>query len=245
MAKPKNRQEFIDYCLRKLGSPVIDVNVDDLQVDDRVDEAIQFWNEYHYNGSEMVYISKEITQEDLDRGYFLMPENIVDVVRVLDFNGSLAGINGGMFDVTYQYMQNNVSVLASGGLSDYVIMRSNLNMMQEVLSGKTAIRHNMRSRRLYVDTSPSKLNVGSFLVFESYIKMEDEGMWEDRWLQNYASVLIKENFGVNITKFSNMQLVGGLTFNGDKILDDAREERAKLEREVINGFSPLIRNFYG
>jgi len=68
MAKPSTRQGLIDYCLRKLGSPVLEINVDDDQIDDLVDDAIQLFNERHFDGVERMYLKYKITQEDIDRG---------------------------------------------------------------------------------------------------------------------------------------------------------------------------------
>ena len=68
MAKPSTRQGLIDYCLRKLGSPVLEINVDEDQIDDLVDDAIQLFNERHFDGVERMYLKYKITQEDLDRG---------------------------------------------------------------------------------------------------------------------------------------------------------------------------------
>jgi len=68
MAKPSTRQGLIDYCFRKLGAPVLEINVDDDQVDDLVDDTIQYYNERHYNGIERMFLKYKITQEDIDRG---------------------------------------------------------------------------------------------------------------------------------------------------------------------------------
>jgi len=68
MAKPAGRQELIDYSLRKLGAPVLEINLDDDQIDDAVDDALQFWHERHFDGVERMYLKYKITQEDIDRG---------------------------------------------------------------------------------------------------------------------------------------------------------------------------------
>ena len=68
MAKPSTRQGLIDYCLRQLGAPVLEINVDDDQIDDLVDDAIQYFNERHYDGVEKMYLKYKITQDDVDRG---------------------------------------------------------------------------------------------------------------------------------------------------------------------------------
>ena len=68
MASPTTRQELIDYCLRRLGAPVLEINVDDDQIDDLVDDAVQYFQERHYDGSERMYLKYQITQDDIDRG---------------------------------------------------------------------------------------------------------------------------------------------------------------------------------
>ena len=68
MAKPSTRQELVDYCLRRLGAPVLEINVDDDQIDDLVDDALQYFQERHFDGVERMYLKYKITQEDINRG---------------------------------------------------------------------------------------------------------------------------------------------------------------------------------
>lgn len=68
MAKPTTRQELVEYCLRQLGAPVLEINVSDDQIDDLVDDALQYFNERHYDGVERMYLKYKITQDDIDRG---------------------------------------------------------------------------------------------------------------------------------------------------------------------------------
>jgi hypothetical protein len=99
-----------------------------------------------------------------------------------------------------------------------------------------------------LDHNMKALNAGNFIIIEAYAFIDSEEysrMWSDRWLQNYASVLVREQWGQNLTKFVNMQLVGGVQFNGEMILNDARTERQKMEEEAIGSLQPLIHNFIG
>ena len=68
MAQPSSRQTLIDYCKRQLGAPVLEINVADEQIDDLVDDALQYWHERHYDGVEKMYLKHAFTQEDVDRG---------------------------------------------------------------------------------------------------------------------------------------------------------------------------------
>ena len=247
MPKLRNREEFKDYCMRKLGWPALKVNVTDDQIEDRVDEALSFWKDYHYDGSEFIYMKHEMTQEDIDRGYILVPESVIGIVRILDIAGVYS--SGGMFSAEYQFMLNNVrDIAATGGLPDYMVMRQHVESLSEWLTGYPQIRFNRISNKLYIDVSKSKIPVGRYIIMEAYVGLEEfenSDVWNDRWLQNYATTLIQELWGQNISKFQNPQLVGGVMFNGDKILDDTKKKKKKMEQEVLEGFSSTLTYFLG
>ena len=80
MATPTTKEEFKQYCLRKLGAPVIEINVDDDQVDDRIDEALRYYWDYHFDGSDKIYYKHQITQTDIANKYIILPENIIGAV---------------------------------------------------------------------------------------------------------------------------------------------------------------------
>ena len=90
MAKPATRQGLIDYCLRKLGAPVLEINVDDDQIDDLVDDAIQFFNERHFDGVERMYLKYKLTQADIDRGQAKNTDG-VGIVTTSATSTSIAG----------------------------------------------------------------------------------------------------------------------------------------------------------
>lgn len=247
MAKPTNRQEFKEYILRKLGAPVIEINVSDEQVDDRVDEALQFFNDYHYNGSQHIYLKHQLTQQDLDRGYIELADEVFNrllgITRIFDIGVSVSSGGG-----TYQFVLNNIQDITGYTVSNYFQTMQHLQFIQEILVGKPMIRYNKHSNKLYLDMTMSKLKAGNFIIIEGYDILDEElhaDMWNDRWLQNYATVLVKEQWGSILTKFVNMQLVGGVQFNGEQILADAKEERRLMEEEAKKSLQPLVYNFSG
>jgi hypothetical protein len=247
MAQPITRQEFVEHILRKIGAPVIEVNVSEEQVEDRIDEAVSFWRDYHYNGSQLVYLKHQITQDDIDNGYFPLPQNILGISRVFDLKSAISS-GTGIFNVSYQYVLNNLEDITGYNITNYYMSMQHLDMLQEVLVGKPLIRYNRHVNRLHIDIEKDLFVVGDYIVVEAY-DVIDAGtypdVWSDRWLQNYASVLVREQWGMNLTKFTNMQLVGGVQFNGEQILQEARAEREKMEEEAISNLQPLTYNFIG
>lgn len=247
MAVPNSRTSFKDYILRKLGSPVIQINVSDEQVEDRIDEAVSFWRDYHYNGSQLVYLKHQLTQDDIDNGYISLPSGLLGIQGIFPLSSSVA-TGSGMFNVTYQFVLNNLTDLTSYSIQNYYMTMQHIAFMQEVLVGKVPIRYNKHVNRLHLDVDKDILGVDDYVIIEAYDVIDPDDyadVWGDRWLQNYASVLVKENWGANLTKFNNMQLIGGVSFNGDTILQEAREERRAMEEEAINNLQPLTYNFIG
>ena len=247
MAQPVTRQEFIEYILRKIGAPVIEVNVSDDQIEDRVDEAVSFWRDYHYNGSQLVYLKHQITQTDINNGYFPLPQNILGISRVFDLQSSISG-GSGIFNVQYQFVLNNLDDITGYNVANYYMTMAYMEQLQEMLVGKPLVRYNRHVNKLFIDIEKEMFVVGDYIVVEAYDVInpsEYPDVWGDRWLQNYASVLVREQWGLNLTKFTNMQLVGGVQFNGEQILQEARAEREKMEEEAISNLQPLTYNFIG
>jgi len=247
MAQPTSRTEFKEWVLRKIGAPVIQINVSDEQVEDRIDEAIDFWRDYHYNGSQLIYLKHQVTQDDIDNGYIALPERLLGISGIFNLESSIS-TGGGIFNVQYQFVLNNLEDITGYNVSNYYMAMSHLEFLQEMLVGKPMIRYNKHVNRLYIDADKSALTVGNYIIVEAYDIIDDSSyndVWTDRWLQNYASALIREQWGLNLTKFDGMQLVGGVTFNGANILAEAREDRQRMEEEAIQSLQPLTHNFIG
>ena len=247
MAQPQSREEFKDYILRKIGAPVIQVNVSEEQVEDRVDEAVSFWRDYHYNGSQLVYLKHVLTQQDVDNGWIPLPAGILGISKVFDFKAS-ASSGSGMFNVQYQFVLNNLTDITGYSIQNYWQTMAHMEFLQEWLVGRPLIRYHKHVNKLFIDADKSLLVVGQYIVVEAYDIIDPDSysdVWGDRWLQNYASVLVREQWGLNLTKCTNMQLVGGVSFNGEQSLSEARAERQQMEEDAINKLQPLTYNFIG
>lgn len=247
MAQPTSRAEFKEYILRKIGAPVIQINVSEEQVDDRVDEAVSFWRDYHYNGMQQVYLKHLITEQDVENGYIKLPERLLGISNIFDFDTSIS-TGTGIFNVNYQFVLNNLTDLTGYSIQNYYMTMQHLTFLQEWLVGKPLIRYNKHVNKLFIDADKSSFVAGKYIIVEAYDIIDPDAyadVWTDRWLQNYAAVLVREQWGLNLTKFTNMQLVGGVSFNGEQILSEARAEREKMEEEAINNLQPLTYNFIG
>lgn len=242
MAVPTSRQEFIENCLRKLGKPVIEINVDDDQVSDRVDEALSYYWDYHFDGSEKVYYKHQISEQDRANRYITLPENIIGAVNIFD-TGSAIGTNN-LFNIRYQIALNDLYTLTSVSMIPYYMAMTHIQFLEQMLVGKQPLRYNRHMNKLYVDMDWDRLAPENYLIVEAYQVVDPDDyqdVWKDRWLLRYATCLIKQQWGNNLKKFDGMKMPGGLTFNGQRIYEEATAEREALEKEMIMSYSlPVV-----
>jgi len=235
MAIPTSRQTLIDYCLRKLGAPVLEINVDDDQLDDRVDEALQFYTEYHSDACIKTYRKYKVVADDLTNKYVTLPDSFLFCSRVLPLTNMSMG--GGMFNAKYQMMLNDIYDLQyAGAITNWEMTMQYLELLDMTLNGTPPVRFNRNMNRLFIDVEWGySLNVDDYFVIEGYEAIDPEAftdIYNDIFLKKYTTALIKRQWGENMKKFEGIQLPGGVTMNGQKIWDEANEEITKLEEEM-------------
>ena len=306
MAQPTTRQQFIDYCKRRLGFPVIDINVDDDQISDRVDDALQFFEDYHFDGVEKMFMKHRITQADIDRRWIYAPDAVTYVVGMFPFDDSNSSIN--MFDLRYQLRLHDLYDFTSVSYVSYEITMQHIRTLNLLFSGTPQIRFNRKQNKIFLDIDWSRdLNVGDYVIIDCYrairpatitltgtgtaittantitgtgtifdqellegdvitlggqelqvnqitsptslttigpvtsnvtngvlTKPGNSEVFNDRFLKRYATALIKYQWGSNLSKFAGIQMPGGVTLDGVRIMTEAKEEMDKIEDEIYN-----------
>jgi len=306
MAQPTTRQQFIDYCKRRLGFPVIDINVDDDQVSDRVDDALQFFEDYHFDGVEKMFMKHRITQDDINRRWIYCPDAVTYVVGMFPFDDSNSSIN--MFDLRYQLRLHDLYDFTSVSYVSYEITMQHIRTLNLLFSGTPQIRFNRKQNKIFLDIDWSRdLSVGDYVVIDCYrairpatitltgtgtavttsntitgtgtifdqellegdvitlggqelqvskiitptilttigpvtidvtngvlTKPGNSEVFNDRFLKRYATALIKYQWGSNLSKFAGIQMPGGVTLDGVRIMTEAKEEMDKIEEDMYN-----------
>jgi hypothetical protein len=249
MAIPTTRAEFRAYCLRRLGAPVLEINIDPDQLEDRIDEALKYYADYHFDATEKVYYSHQVTQTDITNKYITLPENIIGAVKIFDLSSSTSMSSNQLFDLNYHMTMNTIFNVGTVEMAPYYIARQNLELIHQILNGSQPIRYSRHMDRLYVDTNwASKMTVGQYIVVEAYQVIDPDlfpDVWGDRWLAKYTCALIKRQWGQHLTKFVGVQLTGGVQFNGEQILASAEQEIEKLEEEMLLNYSLPVMDMIG
>jgi len=330
MATITNRQDFKTYCLRRLGFPVIEINVDDDQVQDRIDDALQYWQDYHFDGLQKVYYIKGLSGStitasgnttpfianvayfvggtsgaqasiagvsnnttinvncgqipfttgeplqyvdthgtlqtsgmtvsnflfgDIDKRYLDLsgsqdaqgnPMEIVGISRIFPISDSQANVN--MFDLRYQLRLNELYDFTSASYINYTLTQQHLRSLEIMFTGEVPIRFQRHMQRLYIDWNwgNSEAPIGQVVIAECYAAINPDVynlVWNDRWLKEYATQLIKRSWGNNLSKFAGLQLPGGVTLDGKTIQAEAVAEIERLEKEMENNFGAPLEFF--
>lgn len=301
MANPASRSDLQEYALRRLGKGVIDINVSTDQIDDRTDEALQFFQEYHFDGVEKTYLKHKVTATtltvsnsaqfsanekltgstsgatsfvfdkptattirvryelgdytpaetitgavsgatdtvttivagDMKNGYVPVTDAITGVVRVFPF-GNASSLD--MFDVRYQLRLNEVFDFASTSVIYYNMIQNHISLLNEMLVGQQSVRFNRHTDRIYVDMDwEQQIIPDQYIIFEAYRILDPttyNDVYNDMFLKKYLTALIKLQWGNNLSKFAGVQMPGGVTLDGVRIMQEAQTEIEKIEEEM-------------
>lgn len=266
MAQPSTRQQLIDYCKRQLGAPVLQINIDDAQVSDIIDDAIQYYNEHHFDGLERMYLKHQITTEDETRftssdvltiapnndewenrnNYIQVPDHVVGIQKV--FGVSSNWIRNDLFGLSNQYFLMDIFSFSSGfafgnfDMTNYYMIRQYFETLDMVVNSGALVefRFTKRQDRLYIDIDPSRLKEGNYILIDCWRAVNPSDysqVYNDSFLKRYATALMKRQWGANLIKYNNVQLPGGITLNGRQIWEDGNNEVQQLESEMLDKYS--------
>ena len=275
MAKPSSRTELKEYSLRKLGKPVIEINVDDDQVEDLIDDTIQLFNERVYDGVERVYLKYKITQDDIDngksrnttsqktdtnagatpgsrtldfdegRGYLTVPDHIIGIQGVLPMASTYVN---NMFGFRYQFFLNDFYNFYAYDILNLEMTMQYLSTMEFLLEGQKPIRYNKTQNRLYLDVDWGRVAVNDFVLIDCYRALDPNTftkIYNERFVKEYLTSLIKKQWGQNLLKFTGIKMPGGVEFNGRQLYDDALAELEKLESKMLSTYELPPLDFVG
>jgi hypothetical protein len=213
MAQPSSRQELIDYCKRQLGAPVLQINIDDDQVDDVIDTAIQYYHEYHYDGIEKMYLKHEFTAEDVIRftetdeitstedpdkaiwenrkNFIEVPDHVIGIERVFGVTSNLS--SNEMWGLSNQYFLLDVFSFSSGytfgnfDMSYYYMIKQYFETLDMVVNvgGLVQYRFNKRQDRLYLDIDKTRIKENRYLVIECYRALDPQE-WSQIWNDSFV-----------------------------------------------------------
>lgn len=245
MPSPNSRITLTEHCFRKLGAPVLEINVDPDQVEDCIDDAIQLYQEFHGDATKRIYISHQITSTDVTNKYIPIPSDVMTVVRLLPFSASSIGVGTGMFSIRYQLAldaTNAGSIMTD--LAYYSQLGQYLETLDMTLNGLPLVSFSRHEDKLYIDGEwwNQELKADDWVVMEVYSTINPNtstSIYNDKFVKNYLTALIKQRWGQNMSKFDGIQLPGGVTISGKDMWAEATAELKELEERMRMEYEPM------
>jgi hypothetical protein len=310
MAEVTSRLELKEYCLRQLGYPVIDINVADQQLEDRLDDALQFFNEWHFDGAEKLYMKHQMTatkltfaaaipagsfqkgdtvngatshataivhlqspdnlsiliwqttgefangeavanlifsanlaatnavlKGDLDKQYLDIPNAVMSVTRIFPISATTS--SNYLFNEVYYQAFDLLFNFNGMDLVSYELMKERINQINQMLVGQKPIRFNRHTEKLYIDFDWKRaVTPDMYIIIECTRILDPEQytkVWNDYFLKQYCTALFRIQWGNDISKFAGIQLPGGVTLDGPRILEQGKAEKLELEDQCKSG----------
>lgn len=230
------REDLKNYCLRKLGYPALQINVTPEQIEDRIDDALEVYHEFHSEGSYLDFVSRPLTQQEIDTKEFVVDDWVYQVLGVM-----MLGNEYSNFNLEYQsFMQNlgtQFTTMGDGGLSSYTVSMTYQSLVRDFFNREKRMIFNQQHNVVKLHSSLSPLIAGDYLVLEVYRFSDPDQYrqtWSTAWLRDYTTSLIKRQWGQNMIKYSGFQLPSGIMLNGRDIYQDAITEIEQLEADLIS-----------
>lgn len=251
--KPATRAEFKAWCLRRLGYPAIDVNVCDEQLEDLIDKALSTYHKFHYEGTYQTLIKIEITQEIKNSAlssnqigttawrentnYIDLPPNVMAINDVWMGDSTPYGNLNNMFNIKYQLFLNDIYAFTHNQILHYFMVKNYLETLDWIINSKShrRIRFTSNMKKLYTDIDWGELILGQYILVDCIMGVDPvlyPNTWDETWLKDYTVALFKEQWGQNLSKYDGIQMLGGVTLNGRKILEEAVQEIKDLNESL-------------
>ena len=227
------REDLKNYCLRALGAPALQINVTPEQIEDRIQDTLDDYWEWHHEGSYVDFISRPLTQLEIDTQEFAVDEWVYQVLGIMMLGSAYSD-----FNLEYTaYMQNLGSqvMMLGEGMSNYVVSQSYLSMVRDFFSPEKRIIFNQNQNKIRIHSGMSNFKAGDYLVLEVYRFSDPDRYretWSDSWIKAMATAQIKKQWGQNMLKYSGFQLPSGITLNGRDIYQDALTEINELNEAL-------------
>tara|TARA_B100000287_G_scaffold261961_1_gene246515 strand:+ start:288 stop:1088 length:801 start_codon:yes stop_codon:yes gene_type:complete len=253
MATPTSKAELKAYAKRRLGDPVIEINISDDQADDAIDYTIEKFQHFHYEGAERVYLKHQFTEAEITNAKTDTSENAADgsttwltqnnYISVPDHIMSIEGIFGftdkgtrNMFDIRYQMRLNDLYDFTSTQFYHYYMIQQHLETIDFLLEGMKPIRYQNVQDKLYIDFDwVQDALEDQYVVIKAWRALNPTTwteIYNQLWVKDYVTAKFKKQWGQNMTKFQNVQMPGGVTLNGEMIYNDAVKEIQELDDQL-------------
>lgn len=232
------KNQFKQYILRKLGSPVINIEITDAQLGDSIDDSVAKFHENHFDGLDMGYIFLDV-QTGIHE--YTLENNVHEVLDVVGNDGFSYSNDPLLIKESIQFGQPNLS--QNVDLISVEIWRQNISNLKSFFKQNLLFDFNSTTKKLFIHKTPESNGVVALQIYKTEVEENFEPLYDNIWLKKYATSLSKKQWATNIQKFDGVSLPGGGQINYSDIMSQALEEIEKLEEELEEKYEEPL-DFY-
>lgn len=239
------RADLKQYILECLGSPLIDINVTENQMDNMIDDAILYFQEYYWDGLKKGYYTHTVSAQEVTSGVLTIPDYIYSVSYIVPIG--LYGMNNlrvaDPLSPAYQLLYDALKpgAVGQGNLVFFEQVTQHMSMIQNLLVAQTRFSFNRLEGGVIIHDK-TNLKENEILLMEVHATLDLTGpskFWNERMFKQYCTAKTQKQWGINLSKYQGIQLPGGVTVDGDSMIAKANEEIQKIEDWITTALNPV------
>jgi len=245
----KKKSELVDYILRKLGSPAVNVELTNEHLDDAIEDTLEEFLPRAYSGTLERYVQLQLIKDQQD---YRLPDSVFAVLGVFNNNiGDYTVSSTDMFSAN-QYIAADIfgGNLKNVDLLTYTMTQQFIETMGLIFGKRITFDFNSNTRILHLH-EPPKSNIFTVMHFYMFLERDEDPLTQDeltniydnKWVKRMAVEMARYQWGVNLMKYNGTVLPNGMNLNAGGILDMAEKNKEKLMEELHNEWS-LPTDFY-
>lgn len=239
--KIRSREDLKTYVLRRLGQPVIRVNVEEHQLQDAIDDSLTFFHTFSTEAQQTIYSKYVITPQDMQNRYILLDDSTISLSKVFPTDTPFVP---NWMSPEYQNFIRELKDLQTGSLESYYMTERHISLLNFLL-----VKQNFRfafneiTKKLTLYTDWGYFTPGhSFIILESTQKIDPDdfpALWDTYWMKELTYYNVLKRWASNLKKYANVPLPGGITLNAQEMLEDATTNLTTLQQQLKDASDPL------
>lgn len=255
MNKITTPYDLVQYALRKLGAPLVNIEVDDSQIHDILTDALALYSKQHFESLRTFFWTIRISPVNVKKGYVPFPPDVLEIIDVKVPSEGLRQSSDLLDNIPYQIFNQYSYSSTSSSATDmqdslvfYQVSRMMVETLRSVFQSVVQFQWRELEKKLYLY---KRLKVGTVLLIEGSRMVDPDDpsydyIWNSAFLKKYVTALIGRQWGVNVgLKYKNVPASAGVTLDGEKILERYDAEVKEIERELRSGWEEPCRMFWG
>lgn len=232
--KIRSREDLKTYVLRRLGQPVIRVNVEEHQLQDAIDDALDYFQTFSAEAQQTFFFKHIFTEKNITDKYIVLDESTINVTKAFPTDSPFVP---NWMSPEYKNFIRELKDMQAGSLESYFITERHISLLNFMLvKTNFSFNYNEITRKLVLHTDWGFFKPGkSFIILETTQKTNPDdfpALWDSYWVKELCYYNVLKRWGNNLKKYANVPLPGGITLNATEMIDESTNAIATLQQQL-------------